>query len=127
MSEFAQYIGKPWVAGGTGPEEFDCWGLLTHVAREHFGRKLPGIMGLTEDERREAYRRGLEGGLWRLVEHPQHGDAVLLRGGSSPHVGVYLDIDGGGVLHALEGVGVIFSRRVVLPTQGYGRVQFYRL
>ena len=127
MSEFAQYIGKPWVAGGTGPGEFDCWGLLAYVAREHFGCQLPSIMGLTEDERREAYRQGLEDGLWRPVEHPQHGDAVLLRGGNSPHVGIYLDIDGGGVLHALEGVGVIFSRRVVLPTQGYGRVQFYRL
>lgn len=127
MSEFAQYIGKAWESGAQGPEAYDCWGLLRHIQWKHFGKDLPCIRGLSVEERRDLHRDGLAREEWHPVSTPMHGDAALLRGGDSPHVGVYLDIDGGGILHSLEGVGVIFSKRIALAAQGYGRIQYYQL
>ncbi|CPK74677.1 Uncharacterised protein [Bordetella pertussis] len=58
---------------------------------------------------------------------PEHGDGVLLRAGNDPHVGIYLDLDGGGVLHAMEGRGVIFSPMRALVTMGFSQPTFYRI
>jgi hypothetical protein len=67
----------------------------------------------------------MDTGAWRLIERPVHGSGVLLRGGDRPHVGVYLDLDGGGVLHAQEGAGVIFTERSKLKKVGYPRASWY--
>ena len=36
-------IGRPFVDGGRGPENFDCWGLATDVFRRH-GKILPDFL-----------------------------------------------------------------------------------
>ena len=36
-----QFIGKPYVSGGTGPNAFDCSGLVFTVSRESIGVQLP--------------------------------------------------------------------------------------
>ena len=36
-----QFIGKPYVSGGTGPNSFDCSGLIFTVSRESIGVQLP--------------------------------------------------------------------------------------
>ncbi|MEM5449849.1 NlpC/P60 family protein [Paraburkholderia guartelaensis] len=122
--EVNAYINRPWVGGGRGPDSFDCWGLLAWVQREHFGIHLPervtdpaGMRAIYHDE--------LESGRWRIVPRPVHGCGVLLRSGDRPHVGVYLQIDGGGVLHAMEGVGVIYTSRHQLTVMGYPRATWY--
>jgi cell wall-associated NlpC family hydrolase len=119
-----QYINRPWASGARGPDTFDCWGLLAWVQRHHFGIALPDLPDVP-DERRDLYHAQMEAGSWRLVDRPVHGCGVLLRGGDRPHVGVYLNLDGGGVLHALEGVGVVFTPRPQLRMMGYPRASWY--
>ncbi|WLE60229.1 C40 family peptidase [Burkholderia plantarii] len=119
-----EYIGRPWVSGGRGPDAFDCWGLLRWVQARHFGTELPDI----PDEAaatRALYHAQISSGAWRVLSRPAHGSGVLLRDGDRPHVGVYLGLDGGGVLHALDGVGVIFTLRSQLRSVGYPRVTWY--
>ncbi|MEM5461581.1 NlpC/P60 family protein [Paraburkholderia phytofirmans] len=118
------YIGLSWVDGARGPDSFDCWGLLRWVQLHHFDLVLPDLPAMP-DMRRELYREQMESGTWRVIELPVHGCGVLLRGGDRPHVGVYLDLDGGGVLHAQEGAGVIYTERSKLKKVGYPRVSWY--
>ncbi|WP_390679464.1 NlpC/P60 family protein [Burkholderia anthina] len=114
-----------WVDGARGPDTFDCWGLLVWIQREHFDIRLPeraidpGVM-------RDLYRTEVDAGRWRIVPHPFDGCGVLLRGGDQPHVGVFLQNDGGGVLHAAEGAGVVYTPKRYLGEVGYARATWYK-
>lgn len=120
------YIGKPYAEGGNGPDAYDCRGLLIHFQRTYFGQNIPDLpMG---DEMRDLFQRKLDAQSWEVVANPRHGDCVLLRGGAQPHVGVYVDPIGGecGVVHSLEGAGVVFTHASRLRAQGFSRVQYIR-
>ena len=124
-----QYIGKPWVNGGQGPDEFDCWGFFRHVQREHFGREVQLIDVDANDLRTVArnFSDHDERSRWHKVDEPRDGDAVLMAHGKYPsHVGIWIDVDGGGVLHCTRGEGVVFSSPSSLKTSGWGRLEFYR-
>jgi hypothetical protein len=41
-------------------------------------------------------------------------------------VGVWLDVDGGGVLHCAEGAGVVFQRSDAIKLNGWAVEGFYR-
>lgn len=130
MSHWAnQYIGKPWGNGAQGPTAFDCWALVRHVQREHYGRDLP-IIQIDADndaERNAAFDGHPEKSRWQLVETPLDGDCVLThRGRQIDHVGLYLELDGGRVLHAIRGSGVVCTALPVLARLGWHPVEFYR-
>ena len=77
-----QFIGKPYVSGGIGPNSFDCSGLIFTVSRESIGYQLPrtteaifNICKDVSDSEREA------------------GDLVFFKTTSSgkiSHVGLYI-------------------------------------
>lgn len=118
------YIGQPWVR-----HEHDCWQFFRRVQLERFGRALPEIP-------METYRRGAcqallechaERAQWRPVDRPQEGDAVLLSHARHPsHVGLWVDVDGGGVLHCVGGSGVVFQTVKSLKATSWGHMEFYR-
>ncbi|WP_186169785.1 NlpC/P60 family protein [Burkholderia gladioli] len=120
-----RYINLPWESGAVGPDAFDCWGLLRWVQLHHFGIRLPALPALVED-RRLLYLDEVNAGRWQPCTAPFHGCGVLLRGGDRPHVGVWLDLDAGGVLHAQEGAGVIFTERSNMKRMGYPRATYFR-
>lgn len=124
-----QYIGLPWENGGQGPEAFDCWALVRHVQHEHYGRELP-IIDVDADDAEAveaAFAGHAERARWQLVSVPQDGDCVLThRGAQVDHVGVYLDLDGGRVLHAVRGSGVVCTAPPVLGRMGWYPLEFYR-
>lgn len=122
-----KYLGKPYSAMGAGPDDFNCWGLLRWIQEKEFNRYLPEVPIGDGDATRQIHEDSLSAGLYELVPTPIHGDCVLLRGGDCPHVGVYLAFDGGGVLHSLEPVGVVFTPLSQLSRFGYGRRTFYRV
>ena len=41
VAETKKYVGSPYVLGATGPDTFDCSGLIYFVAREALGMQLP--------------------------------------------------------------------------------------
>ena len=104
------YIGLPWVAYARGPYEFDCWGLVLDVLSKQFRIDLPQYLTVKTDDPQgmtKAMLCGLQQNLAEPVKQPAHGAIAccyivvngkeLLR-----HVGIYLDIDGGGILHSYE-------------------------
>lgn len=124
--KFTQYVGLPYVPRAQGPKAYDCMGLFTTVQGLHFGIKVPAIFADDYDDERaivEAFKND-EFGHWRNVENPRHGDAVKIR--RPLHIGVWLDIDGGGVLHAVRGSGVLWTRAANWKFSGFGRREYWR-
>ncbi|MBF0453620.1 MAG: hypothetical protein HQL72_02245 [Magnetococcales bacterium] len=122
-------IGRPWSAIGEGPDSFNCWTFVRFVQKKIFGRDLsiipvPGdnLLQVVRTFRDHPERKGLS-----EVAAPDEGDCVLLRQARYPvHVGVWLEVDGGGVLHCTEGPGVVFQPLSVLPVHGWQVEGFYR-
>lgn len=127
VSDVVPYIGLPYQPHGSGPDAYDCWGLLRHVMLNHFDTYMPNVPIGDEVGTRAIFEEKVRCGDWEQVESPNHGDGVLLRGGKHPHVGIWLDIDSGGILHAMEKIGVIFTHPRGLPALGFGRVKYYRI
>jgi hypothetical protein len=125
--DVAQYLTCKYEDGGEGPIGYNCWGLLRHVERVHFGRNLPAMIIGDAIATREVHDDALSSGLYWLIDKPEHGQPVLMRGGNDPHVGVWLDFDGGGVLHAMKGYGVVWTLRNRLNSIGFGRMKYYRI
>lgn len=129
ISALADLIGLPWVAGARGPQAYDCWGLFLAVQREHFHRELPEIPVDAQDLRAvlDAFTTHPERQRWLGVCLPESGDAVLMRQSRYPvHIGVWLDIDGGGVLHAVRHAGVVFQTLAALDIHGWRVEGVYR-
>lgn len=127
MSEHwaAQYYRRhhPYVEGGEGPDGYNCWGLVRHIQRAHYGRELPAVAHDIEVPR-ALVREVLCG--WRRAERPSDGDGVIMRRPTEDlHVGVWLDLDGGRVIHCIEGAGVVLSTLLHLYLAGFGRIEYY--
>jgi len=126
-----KYIGRPWVKDGDGPDEFNCGGLVRYLYRERLGIEVPtvdvdalsllSVAKLLKDK---------DGGLhkdWVKVEAPKDMDAVELSHAKDPHhVGLWLDVDGGGVLHCVQGIGVMFSNPTNLHMSGWKIKGYWR-
>jgi cell wall-associated NlpC family hydrolase len=121
-------IGLPWSAHGSGPDLFNCWEFVRMVQARHFGRTLPDIanpedtLGLGR-----AFRDHPERRRWDKVPRSAEGDCVLLRQSRHPiHIGIWLDVDSGGVLHCSREAGVVFQRPDALRLNGWLVEGFYR-
>ena len=124
-AERARFLGgllrAPYALGGDGPARFDCWGLAVAVERDLFARALP-----RRDHGFAAAVLAMREARWRRVAGPPvDGDLVLAGPAQARHIGVWLAPEGG-VLHAYEGVGVVFERPAVMMARGFAQLTFYR-
>ena len=117
------YIGTPWVSG-----ESDCWHFARRVWQEQFGFEVPmiDVDAASALAGRKAFRdRSRQG--WVEVQGPMEGDAVLMTTAETPcHVGIWVDAEGGGVLHSVEGAGAIFTKAGRVGAIGYRTLGYYR-
>ena len=131
MTHFAnKYIGHPWVAGAQGPDSFDCWGFVRYVLKHEYGYDVPQVNVNPECLRDVlvAFRTNLVFQAFEEVPVPQDGDVVLMRQAKNPvHAGLWLNIDGGCVLHCVRGNGVVFQNVCSLNTSGWFLDSFYRV
>mgnify|MGYP000887037742 FL=1 len=120
----SQYIGLPWVAGSS-----DCWSFARRVWHERFGWDVAAVdvdaanrlHSLKTFDAHHEYQN------WRTVTQPQEGDACLMGKSERPsHIGIYLETDGGGVLHSLETAGVVFTPMATLPSVGLRVLSWHR-
>lgn len=121
-------IGKPWVSGASGPEAFDCWGLLRHVLKERRGFQLSQYGGVKETGLSEMLKTATSEAAyrWRRIVQPVHLCGVgMSRGKRIEHVGLWLDEANGGVLHSHEGAGVVFQSQSSIRQTGFQNFMFY--
>lgn len=80
------YIGRPWRAGATGPEAYDCGGLVIAVQRAFWDRTVPPLTGV------EAVRTCQSAGWAPTNEYPVAGDVLLVRAIDGPHLGTFVTV-----------------------------------
>ena len=98
-----KYVGLPYRDACWGPDEFDCWGLLSHVYREEFGLDVTRDMTMYDSRIGKIKRLVRYVQYWTPVKKPEIGDAILfLIQGRSPHCGVY--VGDHKMLHSVEGI-----------------------
>lgn len=115
------YIGDPWVKG-----EHECGHFFVRVQAEQFGIQTEVIdadsLSVLSCVRalNGSHREFLN---WPLVDNqntPMEGDCVQMSHSKRPHhIGVWIEADGGGVLHCVEGMGVVFSTPQSLKANGW--------
>ena len=118
-----RYIGDEWING-----KHDCWAFCRRVWAEVFSLVVPVIDldALNMLDVMRALRNDGEREKWASVLNPTEGCAVLMSQSNRPsHVGVWTEIDGGGVVHCVKGIGVIFSSVSALSVMGYRILVFY--
>ena len=124
MTDFSGYIGMEY-----HHVHNNCWGFFRRVQAEMFQRDLPEFPVDPNDLRTviKTFTHAPERKRWQRIYKPLSGDAVLLRRAKSPiHIGVWLDIDGGGILHCFEGFGVVFQTQTALSAHGWHISGLYR-
>ena len=124
---FRSVIGTPWANGANGPEAYDCWGLVRAYYNEVRGIYLPVVN--VDATRAVAVAHAFAGnaalGDWEHLEFPVEGSALLMGQARRPHhVGLWL---GGGVLHSIEGAGVVYHCGPQLRLTGWNVLGFYGL
>ncbi|OYZ67867.1 MAG: hypothetical protein B7X98_02395 [Methylophilaceae bacterium 17-43-7] len=118
-----QYLGQPWVE-----HDNDCWAFFRRISADHFQRDL-SIIQIDTDNLRvciDQFLNHTEHQYWKKTTSPTDGDAVLMSQGRMPtHVGMWLSVDGGGVLHCVKGAGVIFTKTSQLHALSYNVLGYY--
>lgn len=127
-----ELIGKPWSFGATGPNDFDCWGLARYVQAVRYGVEMHALgHGYSYEDWRlaaDAIEADEERQHWVQVTTPVDGDLVLMGRNKLPiHIGIWIYANGGfGVLHCLEGTGVMFSPAASLRMLGWRHLTYFR-
>jgi cell wall-associated NlpC family hydrolase len=93
-------VGKPYRAGASGPDAFDCIGLVRHCFKSLHGVDLPDYAvhyGSPEDLRKFTRATGWRRGAFPAVDQ----DLLVMEGLDGRHVGIVVATsDGLGLLHA---------------------------
>ena len=122
-------IGKPYEPGGQGPEAFDCWGLVRFVYKHLFKRELKDFSHIYSRDLKACSNEFEAAAIspdWIQIDQPQHGCVVAMsRSKVLHHVGVWLDIDGGLCLHALDGQSVVAQSLNRLKQERFARILFF--
>lgn len=124
-------LGIRWELGAKGPDAYDCWSLSQLVQFHLFGRVVHNVdlaPDATTADIIEAVARHPAHRQWRLHDGPPaHGDAVKMGNLQNPlHIGTFLAIDRGMVLHLAEHAGICCDTLTELRQQGYRNLRFNR-
>lgn len=105
-----KYLSLPWKAHSYGPNDFDCWGFMWYLHKHEKGITIPRFQYVDPYARKaiiETFRDNVEETLWRKLDKPRDFSVVLLGRAKFPtHCGIFLNTDGGVILHCSEAAGV---------------------
>lgn len=121
--DIIQYLGLPWIEG-----QRDCWLFFREIQAKHYGRTVPIVDVDVMDIRDVIHKVDAEKKAhWEQIGKPEDGCAVLMSRNRYPvHIGMWLDIDGGKVLHCAQGIGVVFQNRQALKFDGWTGITYWR-
>lgn len=128
MHWVTRYLNKKWEPCGRGPDTFDCWGLIYDFYKRFLGVPLPLYQVLPSDLRNvsETFSESSGSDMWQRVSNPEAFDVVGLgRKSIIHHVGLYLENDGGMILHVGDGIPAKAETLNEIRKQ-YKRIEFYR-
>jgi cell wall-associated NlpC family hydrolase len=124
-----EYIGIPWESGAKGPGSYDCFGLVQAVMARHYGVAVPDVDVDPESLLQivRAIKKHKGWAAWERIDRPEDGAMVKMCRQSDPnHVGVFVAVDGGCILHAPRNMYAISDTPFVLKAMGWKRLEYYR-
>jgi cell wall-associated NlpC family hydrolase len=134
----AHLVGKRWSLGATGPDTFDCRGLVRHAYQLRTDKNIPQLAVDAAHAPAAALKSAVEEG-WRCVGkgfafRPQELDLAFMRSLNGFHVGIVVQApEGLRLLHCVGGVvdGVEVGEVLCQPLRdvaalGFGRMEFWR-
>ena len=130
MEHWAEkYIGKPWARSTRGPDTYDCWGLVQAIYSNEFGIELPEPN--CDASKFQSYSKAIETGRdheeWCEQVTPFEGCVVpMSQSRIFHHVGIWLDIDGGVILHSYNGACVVAQTLTTLQSNNWRRFKYYK-
>lgn len=125
MSHWAvKYIGIPW------SKHFNCWEFFRTVQREQFGRDLPAIplKDYRLSHKSKVIATHAERANWVEVSQADLSDGdgiIFFESCNDSHVGVWIEADGGRVLHSTDPMGGQTSHLSDLLNE-YDNAKFYK-
>ena len=108
---------------------FNCWGLMRAFLQEALGKDVAAIdVDFTNKQQVAAEAdRQLGRGCWQAIDHPEPFCAVQMTHATiAHHVGVWVPVNGGAVLHTTRTAGSLIQKRSLLPLMGFRITGFYR-
>jgi hypothetical protein len=121
-------IGKKWKEYATGPDCFDCWGIVCHGFKHKQGIQLDRhleIPTLNPIAFHKVVSKEIKTGNWQQLQQPEDGCLILMSAGRLwHHVGMWLDINGGRLLHSQDGIGVSLNSKHSLNS--FNAVEFWK-
>lgn len=119
-----EYLGKPYLEGSDGPDNYDCWGLVRDVCKSKINCDMP-LVNIGRNDNLEAIQKAIAG--WVKVNPPyREFDILTMRGAFGRHIGICITANGKVLfLHAeVPQVQVMELNR--LGSLGYKDVQGWR-
>lgn len=102
---------------------------MWHVYKTHYGIELPEFADYNDKDLKRtmvALSKAEHDPVWKRIEKPVDGCAVgLSLNELFHHVGVYLEIDGGLVLHSMDKKNVVAQSVARLRADGFRRIEFF--
>jgi len=124
----ADIVGKQWKAYETGPDYYDCWGAFCFAFLKKFNLVLDRHLEIPTANPMAFHRvvaKEIKTNNWVQITQLEDGCLVLMSEGRVwHHVGMWLDINGGRLLHSKEGLGVCLDNRHTL--NNFNRVEYWK-
>lgn len=107
-------VGKKYRIGADGPDEFDCFGLVIFAYKQILGidiERPSGPIFKKPIEVAHLAKKEIEEGKWERIEKPEKLCVVGIShdGRYVTHVGIFIPIDGGTILHADHTLGCVIA------------------
>lgn len=123
------HIGTPYDLGGKAPGTVDCYGSARYLQKALFDRDMPDF-SMPGEAGRVAIASAIgvhpERARWQEVAEPVDGALVTMaRNQCGYHIGTWLDLDGGIIVHAIEGCGVVVDTLPSLEAIGWRKFRFH--
>lgn len=99
-------VGKPWKDRASGPDSFDCWGLVVDSFRRMDGVELAEVTGYEEGQPIESIGSPVRDSYgWPEIPKPKDKAVfcIFLSNGDMVHVGRV--VEAGGILYAVHAAG----------------------
>lgn len=119
-----EYLGKPYVEGANGPDEYDCWGLVREVCKKRIDCDMPLInVGRTDNQ--EAITEAVKG--WEKILPPyKEYDVLTMKNAFGRHVGICIKANGKVMFLHAEYPNVQVLEVDKLSRYGYKDIQGWR-
>tara|TARA_R110002020_G_scaffold46027_8_gene131296 strand:+ start:1871 stop:2284 length:414 start_codon:yes stop_codon:yes gene_type:complete len=129
-SEISKIIGRPWVENASGPDAFDCWGVVEYVYKKigkplsfnfDFDHKNKTLVNMCMEIQKESPR------FIKIDKAEEYSIALMYESGRPTHVGVIIN---GDVLHSISSKnnlkGGVCLHKMLFINRMFEKIEYYK-